>query len=198
MKSEEIWKPIRGFEEYAKVSNYGNIVRYERTVRNGKSQRVIPEKLLKRSVTTDKYGYNYVNIHDNGKKVCLNVAKTVYETFNELDLNNKMCIVYVDGNKNNCRLSNIKIVTRRDLQNRSYNKTGYNGVSKKRGERQYVATIVFEGKRMTVHSSDSKEDCMKIYELAKCLINEYEKNKIKILQNSKLHNKIIQKRNRLK
>lgn len=194
---KEIWIPVKGFEEFAKVSNYGNIVRYGRWVKNGKNQRYIKERILTVHKSTDSYEYRHVNIHSNGKSVTLNVARTVYETFNDIFLNNKFCIVHVDGNKGNCNLDNLKVISRRDRQNSSPNATGFTGVNMI-GDNEYTATIVFEGRRVTVHSSDSKEDCMKVYELAKTLINSYEKEKLNILQNSKLHNKIIQKQNRLK
>jgi hypothetical protein len=197
IKSDEVFLPIKGFEEFGKISNYGNVIRYSRWVNNGTNQRFIPEKLLKVHTSKDLYGYRSVTICENSKRLSLNLARTVYETFNNVMLNNKFCIVHADGDKSNCRLDNLKVITRRDKQNSLPNTTGFTGVSS-RGDNQYTATIVFEGKRLTVHSSDSKEDCMKIYELAKSLINQYEKEKVRILQNSKLHNKIIQKLNRLK
>jgi len=194
---KEIWMPVKGFEEFAKVSNYGNIVRYGRWVNSGTNKRYIKEKILTILKSKDSYEYRHVIIHSNGKKVTLNVARTVYETFNDIFLNNKFCMVHIDGNKGNCSLENLKVISRRDKQNLLPNVTGFNGVNKC-GDNQYTASIVFEGKRITVHTCDSKEDCMKIYELAKSLINTYEKEKLSILQNSKLHNKIIQKQNRLK
>jgi hypothetical protein len=193
---EEIWKPLRGFEDYAKVSNKGNVLVFGRWVNNNFGQRFMPEKLLTQHKTRGKYVYRFVTLHIDNKKHSLFTARIVYETFNEISLNRKFCVVHKDGNIDNCNLDNIKIITRRDKQNLVQNKTGYNGVYKA-SNGGYSAQIVFEGKRLTVHSSISKQECMKIYQLAKSLINNYEKDKIKILENSKLNNKIIQKQNKI-
>lgn len=191
----EIWKPIRGFEDYAKVSNKGNVLVFGRWVNNGKGQKFMAEKLLTQHITSGKYKYRFVTLHIDNKKHSLFTARIVYESFNDLSLNSKFCIVHKDGNSDNCSLNNIKVITRRDKQNLVQNQTGYNGVyPRKNGG--FSSSILFEGKRLTVHSSHSKEECMKIYQLAKSLINEYEKEKIKILHNSKLNNKVIQKLNK--
>ena len=37
---KEIWKPVRGFEEYAEISNFGQIHRFERVYYAGRNHKI--------------------------------------------------------------------------------------------------------------------------------------------------------------
>ncbi len=119
------------------------------------------------------------------------IARAVYETFNNIDLDNKKVVVHKDGNRLNNKLENIKIITRRAIKQIRANKTGAVGVTKHK--EYYTASICFEGKRLSLHTSTIKEECHKIYQLAKAMIDEYDKLKSGILSNSRLNNKLIEK-----
>ena len=62
----EIWKDIEGYEGLYQVSNMGRVRSVERTVRNGKGYRIIPEKILK--PYDNGHGYLQVKLHKDGNK----------------------------------------------------------------------------------------------------------------------------------
>jgi hypothetical protein len=85
-------------------------------------------------------------------------------------------------------------MTRRNVRQTRLNKSGFVGVTEHTSnEGCYSAKIVFEGKSLNIHTSNDKEECHKIYQLAKAMIDEYDKLKAGILSNSRLNNKIIVK-----
>lgn len=187
----EIWKPMRNFEEYLHISNMGNVKLLKRKVPCGKGIKVIPERMLIPIVTKDKYKYGIVSFGLEKKTHSLVIGRAVYETFNDVDLDNKKVIVHIDGDNLNNRLENIKIITRRTIKTIRANKTGVVGVKKHKD--CYEATIVFEGKRFSLYSSTNKNECHKIYQLAKSMFDEFDMLKAEILNNSKLQNKLIEK-----
>ena len=103
--------------------------------------------------------------------------------------------MHKDGNRLNNNLENIKIITRRTIKQIRANKTGAVGVTKHNDF--YSASIVFEGRRLTLHTSTDKNECHKVYQLAKSMIDQYDKLKAGILNNSRLNNKLIEKQVKL-
>ena len=194
MKGQEIWKPVRNFEGYLEVSNYGNVKMLQRTVSNGVSSRILKERILTARKTSDGYGYAIVGFSIENKTNSLVVARIVYEAFNNVDLDIKKVIVHKDGNRMNNRVDNIKVMTRRNVRQSKVSKSGFVGVREGTlSKGVYSALIVFEGKEINLHRSDNKEECHKIYQLAKAMIDEYDKLKAGILSNSRLKNKLIVK-----
>lgn len=194
---KEIWKPLRNYEDYLHISNLGNVKLLEREVFNGKGTRTIPERILTARVSKDKYKYVIVSFRIENKAHSLIIGRAVYETFNDIDLDIKKVVVHKDGNRFNNNLENIKIITRRTIKQIRGNKTGAVGVSKN-DKGYYSASTVFEGRRLTLHTSKDKNECHKIYQLAKAMINEYDKLKSGILSNSRLNNKLIEKQIKLR
>jgi hypothetical protein len=190
--NNEIWKPLRGYDGYLEISNFGNVKLLKRIVSNGTSFRTINEKIIPAKASKDKYGYAIIQFTLNNKKHALVVGRAVYESFNNIELDVKKVIVNKDGNRLNNKLDNLKIITRRSIKQIRANKTGRVGVSKHDGF--YSASIVFEGRRLTLHTSTKKEECHKIYQLAKSMIDEYDKLKAGILSKSRLNNKLIEQK----
>lgn len=50
--TEEIWKPVKGYEGYYEVSNFGRVKSIERYVMQGKTLRHVKEKIKKTSIKT--------------------------------------------------------------------------------------------------------------------------------------------------
>jgi len=194
MNKTEIWKPIKGFEGYYEVSNMGNVKRLSRLVDGSHKPVLLKEMLLKPRLMKLKGGGDFVGIHlmINKKSVGLTVSRVVYSAFNNIELNLSLVVVNKDGNKMNNKLDNLKIITRRNVGQNKPTKSGIIGVRKQDGG-LYMAKIVFCGKELLLHSSESKADCRKIYQLAKAMIDEYDKLKAGILSNSRLNNKLIVK-----
>lgn len=61
MKNEK-WMPIKGYEKYYEISNYGRVKQLERIVKysDNKKDRIIPEKIIKQFKTNS--GYSFVGL----------------------------------------------------------------------------------------------------------------------------------------
>lgn len=101
----EVWKPIKGYETYYEVSNYGN-------VRNLKTGYV-----MKKRHTYD--GYVKVTLTVNYKAKDFRVHRLVAETFipNE---HNKETVNHIDGNKDNNNVNNLEWADRHEQLEHAY------------------------------------------------------------------------------
>lgn len=194
MKEQEIWKPVRGYEEYLEVSNLGNVKLLERVANSVSGGRVIPERILPVRISkAGKYEYPRLDITLDNKSISITVSKVVYEAFNNIRLDTKKVVAHKDGNRLNNRIDNLCVLTRRNVRSSATGKSGYVGVHSKNNRKRYESVIHFEGRQICIHTSEDKEECRKVYELAKAMIDEYDKLKAGILSNSRLNNKLIVK-----
>lgn len=192
---EEVWKPVRNYEGYLEVSNFGNVKSLKRFVDSGVGGRVVQERILPvRLSRVGKYEYPRFDITLDNKSITMTVSKVVYEAFNNIYLDTKKIVTHKDGNRLNNRIDNLCVLTRRNVRNSTIGKSGYAGVRLPSGNgKRYESIIHFEGRQINIHSSEDKEECHKVYQLAKAMIDEYDKLKAGILGNSRLNNKLIVK-----
>ena len=111
----EIWKKIKGFENY-EVSNYGN-------VRN-----IINLKQLKQSITPD--GYCYLNLFKNKKQFTFRVHRLVAIAFIP-NKENKPTVNHINAIKTDNKLSNLEWATRKE-QSQHCLKLGLNNSFKRK------------------------------------------------------------------
>lgn len=102
---KEIWKPVRGFEEWAEVSNFGQIHYFAR-----KSRRFTDEHWTYGS-ENDK-GYLRATIGGVNK----GVHQWVYLTFVG-DIPEGLEVNHIDEDKYNNRLDNLNLMTRKENNN---------------------------------------------------------------------------------
>ena len=107
---KEEWRPVRGFEDYAEVSNYGQIHKFERVIyfgTNHQSKRIQEE--------TWTYGYvggkGYLNVSIGNKKFRVN--RLVYMTFVG-DIPDGLEVNHLDEDKHNNRLDNLNLLSHGD------------------------------------------------------------------------------------
>lgn len=76
----EIWKDIKGYEEYYKISNYGRIYSKERFVKTcGNGRRIVGGRIVNPVKCTN--GYLEVQMHIKGKVIIKLLHRAVAEAF---------------------------------------------------------------------------------------------------------------------
>ena len=110
----EIWKPIKGFENIYEVSNLGRVESLARSIKAmyGKathySEQKVKERILKPSFST--YGYAYVTLSKNGKSKTTLVHRLVAEAFLD-NPDNLPCVNHKDENPRNDTVENLEWCT---------------------------------------------------------------------------------------
>lgn len=99
MTQKEVFIPIQGYEDFYKISNFGNV----KSVRNN---------LLLKQHKTEK-GYLKVQLKVKGVKKCMRVHRLVALHFLENKLNKKE-VNHIDFNKLNNHVSNLEWLTGRE------------------------------------------------------------------------------------
>jgi len=104
----EKWRPIRGFEGYFEVSDQGR-------VRSVQGARVRRYPNMPRLLKTREVGAGYLAVglivrgHPRGPATRY-VHRVVWEAFNDV-IPREMEINHLNGNKHDCRLENLQLVT---------------------------------------------------------------------------------------
>lgn len=106
---EEIWKDIKGYENWYQISSFGRVRSLDRTVyfKNGKSKRDYIGKILKQKYHN---GYAMVNLNMNKDLKVLYVHRLVAEHFLE-NPNNLPVVNHIDGIKSNNNVLNLEWCT---------------------------------------------------------------------------------------
>jgi 5-methylcytosine-specific restriction endonuclease McrA len=115
---KEIWKPIKGYEKYYHISNLGKIKRLEYIDKRNKFN---DEKII--SQYTSNKGFLTASFHINGKRILKSVHIIMAQVFID-NYDNKKHIVFLDGNKQNININNLKMyISTRD--NTAYQRMYY-------------------------------------------------------------------------
>lgn len=112
MNDKEIWKDIVGYEGAYQISNYGTVKSVEHKVYNpavlGNSDyRTVPELIRKHNIMK---GYHCIMLIKNGTKKSFRIARLVMQAFGSPQPSDKHQISYIDGNKDNLFIGNLKWV----------------------------------------------------------------------------------------
>src|SRR5690606_19864149 len=110
---EELWKWIPNYEGIYKASNLGRIKSVERKVRNTNGYRIVRERIMKQTLSTNRY--LSVSLWRENKQVSRTVHSLIVETFlDHTCTTGKIVIDHIDNNPLNNRLDNLQIITNRE------------------------------------------------------------------------------------
>ena len=105
----EIWKPIKGYEDLYEISSLGNVISKDRvvTTTDGKIRRIKGKSIKKIKANT---GYFSVGLRkDNKTELCL-IHRLVALHFLE-PIEGKTVVNHIDGNKENNNFENLEWCT---------------------------------------------------------------------------------------
>lgn len=105
--SNEIWKPIKGYEGLYEVSNLGRVKSLEKVSFITDTMGRVYKRVRQEKILTPHISANRLMIQCN-KKIHFPLDKLVIETF--VGINSKKLIQHIDGNWQNNKLVNLKYV----------------------------------------------------------------------------------------
>lgn len=182
---EEIWKPVRGYENLYEVSSFGKIRSVDKVVytnnRFNKMQKKIKGKILS-PFLNKKTGYMQVALSKNKKTKLYLVHRLVALTFFPID-NISLQVNHIDGNKQNNNVENLEWCTRSENIVHAYKI----GLAHSNFKTQSGTKHHFYGK----HHKNSSKEKMRLSHYRK--INQYDKdnNFIKTWDGIKLAENIL-------
>ena len=133
---EERWRPIIGFEDYYEVSNHGSIRSITRTDSNNHR---VKRTVLKPFI--DKWGYEIVGIHKNGKRLTRRVHRLVAEAFIPNPYHYPQ-VNHKDRDKQNNKVSNLEWCTN------SYNQH-YDGTFRKANQATSIPVVAIKNNHIS-------------------------------------------------
>lgn len=112
MEQQEIWKPIKGWEGFYEISNFGRIKSLERWYYSKGGRHIhINERILK--ACCDSKGYPFVLLSKDNKAQTNYIHRLVAEHFIP-NPNNKPEIDHIDTNPLNFSIENLRWCTRKE------------------------------------------------------------------------------------
>lgn len=119
--SEEVWKPVVGYEKFYEVSNKGRVRSLDRRVWNGRSFYTLPGRMMTQSLIRKDRKYLKVTLRQRGSKKIDNkrVHRLVAEAF-IAKIKGKEYVNHLDGDPQNNCVENLEWV---DLKENSSHAT---------------------------------------------------------------------------
>lgn len=142
----EIWKDIKGYEEYYQISNLGNVKTLTRTIPFGGESKMkgssytLKEKPKKTPLDSD--GYSIVGLCKDGIMKTLKVHRLVAQAFIP-NLENKPQVNHINGVRNDNRVENIEWCTGSENIKHSFDFLNKKETAYKIGERNPIPVIQY-------------------------------------------------------
>jgi hypothetical protein len=111
---QEIWKDIKGYEGYFKISNLGRVMAIERYVKQGHGLRYCKERIVPHHL--NPFGYPCVTLCKEKKSKQHSVHRLIMEAFVP-NPENKPHIDHINTDKTDFRISNLRWVTPKENSN---------------------------------------------------------------------------------
>lgn len=111
---KEIWKPVKGYEGYYEISNFGRLKSLERKVRQGNHLRFVPEKIKKPQTSGD--GYPAYTLCKDCKSHMIKIHLLIARAFIP-NPENKGYIDHINTDKKDFSIGNLRWVTAKENAN---------------------------------------------------------------------------------
>lgn len=123
VETEEIIKPLNGFEGLYEISNLGYVIGVERIIEFKNTKRHI-KRHINKNIPNPKNKYIYVYLFKNNKNYAKRLHRLLAEHFIP-NPENKPNINHIDGNRQNNNLSNLEWVTSKENSRHMYDVLGF-------------------------------------------------------------------------
>lgn len=171
----EIFKNIPGYNGY-QISNLRNVKSLPKFRNTGNGGYISKEKILKQSI--DVYGYLYVALYKNKKRVTQPIHKLMAITFLGHKPNKWETVIdHIDNNPLNNNLENLQLITHRENITKGLNNKNtsskYIGVSFNKSHKKWQSFIrIPKGKNISLGIFDTEVRASIAYNFALSQINE--------------------------
>lgn len=134
LQYREIWKDVRGFEDYYEISSKGNVRSKSRVVVTKKGvNRKLDSKIR---VPVKTKGYYSITFSKNHKWSKFQIHRLVAKAFIP-NPENKPCVNHINGNKLDNKVENLEWCTYKENEKHSYEKLGKVSPNKKLTYKDY-------------------------------------------------------------
>ncbi len=155
---DEIWKPVKGYENIYEVSNIGRVKSCERIVIRSNGRKInFPEKIMKPSI--NHKGYEVIDLRKNGKRECGFVHRLVGKAFIE-NPDNKKQINHKNGVKRDNNVDNLEWVTNKENVIHAYKNNLNNNRNAIESRKRKVDQLTLENE--FIKSYNSIEEAIKV------------------------------------
>lgn len=111
---KEIWRPVKGYEGYYEISNFGRLKSLERKVKQGNHFRFVPEKIKKPHMSGD--GYPAYTLCKDCKSRMIRTHLLIARAFIP-NPDNKGYVDHINTDKNDFSIKNLRWVTAKENAN---------------------------------------------------------------------------------
>lgn len=164
--TKEIWKDIKGYNNYYKISNLGRVKSKSRHVNHSSvGLKVVNEKILKQTPSSN--GYLSVSFYEGKKRVTKFTHRLVAEYFLGHSIGSYIIVVnHKNFNKIDNRCENLEIISQRVNANKKHIKgtSKYIGVSLYKKNNKWVSKILVNGKSKHLGYFDTEIEASQKYQ----------------------------------
>lgn len=184
--SNEIWKPVKGYEGLYEVSNLGRVRSLDRLVNCGKNKvgfRTRKGKILSNCIKKD--GYHSVRLPNfNGEYIHYSVHRLVAQAFIP-NPDNKPCIDHLNTNQGDNRVENLRWVTYKENSNNPLTLKKISNANIGKGEKRVIQYTTYDNQPIAYWNS--LKECSKFTGIPRSTISNNLTGRIKTVTNKEFY-----------
>lgn len=156
LEEKEIWKDVKGYEGYYKISNLGNVKSLDRFVKGmNNSKRLLKGKI--KPLQNHPHGYYQIRLSKNGNSKTFKTYQLVAYNFLNYEPKKGYVIDHIDNDPKNNFLDNLQIITHK--QNTRKDKENL-GLSFHKASNKWRRYKYIDNKQISLGYFNTKEDAL--------------------------------------